>query len=106
MVSSKRRTEAGAEKMAADLVAERNTFADVFKRSPSFMAILRGPQHIFELVNDRYLQLIGNRDVLGKPVREALPDIDGQGFFELLDAVYAGGEPYVGKDVRVMLQRT
>ena len=53
------------------------------------MAVLRGPDHVFEITNAGYLQLIGHRDVIGKPVREALPEIDGQGFFELLDEVYS-----------------
>ena len=86
--------------------AERDRLADVFKRSPSFMAILQGPTHIFERVNDHYYQLVGHRELLGKPVREALPEVAGQGFFELLDQVYATGEPFVGKDMRAMLERT
>lgn len=90
---------------AAAADAERSQLAEVFKRSPSFMAVLRGPEHVFELVNDRYHQLVGHRDTLGKPVREALPEVIGQGFIELLDKVYATGEPFVGKDVRIMLQR-
>ncbi len=92
-------------KQAAGADAERSRLAEVFKRSPSFMAVLRGPQHIFELVNDRYLQLIGHRDVLQKTVAQALPEIAGQGFLELLDKVYATGEPFVGKDVRFLVER-
>jgi PAS domain S-box-containing protein len=70
------------------------------------MALLRGPAHVFELTNAAYTQLVGHRDVLGKPVRVALPEIEGQGFFELLDNVYATGNPYVGRSVPVDLQRT
>ncbi|HEV7300230.1 MAG TPA: ATP-binding protein [Tepidisphaeraceae bacterium] len=88
------------------LETERSLLADVFKRSPSFMAVLRGPQHVFELANDRYYELIGHRQVLGQSVHDALPEIAGQGFFELLDGVYATGEPFVGRDMRVMVQRT
>ncbi len=91
--------------LAAAAQAERDRLADVFKRSPSFMAILRGPTHVFERVNDHYYQLVGHRELLGKPVREGLPEIAGQGFFELLDQVYATGEAFVGKNMRAMLQR-
>jgi hypothetical protein len=59
---------------------------------------------VFELANDRYRQLVGHRELVGLSVREAFPDLAGQGFFELLDAVYATGEPFVGRDVRVLLQ--
>ena len=78
--------------------------AEVFRRAPSFLAILRGPEHVFELANDRYYQLVGDRDILGKPVREALPEVEGQGFFELLDGVYRTGEAFVGADMRVLVR--
>ena len=57
-------------------------------------------QHAFDLVNDAYYQLVGHRDILGKPVREALPEVEGQGFFELLDRVFTSGEPFVGRQLQ------
>ena len=86
--------------------AEIDRLRQLFQQSPSFMAVLRGPQHRFELVNPGYLQLIGHRDVIGKEVRDALPEVAGQGFFELLDRVYSTGEPFVGQSAPVSLQRT
>ena len=56
----------------------------------------RGPTHVFELTNPRYHELIGGRDVVGKPIREALPELDGQGVVEILDRVRSSGEPFVG----------
>ena len=95
-----------SDRAAADAVQfERDRLADVFKRSPSFIAVVSGPEHVFELVNDRYYQLVGHRDLLRRPVREALPELAGQPFFDWLDAVYNTGEPFVGNDVRIMLQR-
>ncbi|MDB5553318.1 MAG: hybrid sensor histidine kinase/response regulator [Rhizobium sp.] len=78
----------------------------LFEQSPSFIAVLRGPAHRYELVNAQYTQLIGHRDVLGKSIRDALPEIEGQGFYELLDSVYLSGKPYIGQSVPVMLQRS
>ena len=86
--------------------AERARLADVFNRSPSFMTVFRGPRHVFERANERYLQLVGQREILGKPLLEALPELAGQGFDTLLDRVYTTGEPFVGKNLRVMIQRT
>jgi PAS domain S-box-containing protein len=77
----------------------------MFARSPSFSALLQGPEHRFVLTNPAYQQLIGHRDVIGLAVREAVPEVEGQGFFELLDNVFTTGEPFVGKDVRIVLQR-
>lgn len=87
--------------------AERSRFqlAEAFRRSPSFLAVLHGPEHVFELANDRYYQLVGERDILQKPVRAALPELVGQGFYELLDRVYSTGEPFVGDDLPISLQR-
>lgn len=86
--------------------AERERLSGMFEQAPGFMTLLRGPDHVFELVNAAYRQLVSHRDVLGVPIREALPDIAGQGFYELLDRVYATGEPFVGRAVPISLQRT
>ena len=59
--------------------------------------MLRGPEHVFEHANAAYRRLVGGRDVIGKSVREVLPDLEAQGFHELLDRVYETGEPYVGQ---------
>jgi PAS domain S-box-containing protein len=79
---------------------------DMFSQSQSFSALLHGPEHRFVLVNPAYLQLIGHRVVIGKSVREAIPEVKSQGFVELLDSVFASGKPFVGKDVEIVLQRT
>ena len=88
------------------LTAEREQFAQLFELSPSFMALLRGPEHRFELVNPAYGQLLAHRDLLGKSVREAAPEVEGQGVFELLDKVYSSGEPFRGNGVPISLQPT
>ena len=69
--------------------------------APAALCILRGPEHRFEIVNPTYVQLVGGRDTVGMTVREALPEVEGQGFFELLDQVYGTGEPYYGREVAV-----
>lgn len=84
---------------------EQGRLAALFEQAPSFMAVLHGPTHIFDITNAAYLQLIGYRDVLGKPVREALPEIGGQGFFELLDRVYESGRAFVGTALKATIQR-
>ncbi|WKB55465.1 PAS domain-containing protein [Eleftheria terrae] len=73
----------------------------LFQQAPGFIAILHGPQHIFEFVNDAYTRLVGHRDLIGRSVRDAFPDVAGQGFFELLDQVYATGRRYIAAQVPV-----
>ena len=77
----------------------------VFGQSPSFLAVVRGPDHVFTWANDAYHELVGRTDIIGKPLLEALPEIRGQGFKELLDGVLETGTPYIGRDVPVQLPR-
>jgi PAS domain S-box-containing protein len=84
---------------------EIERFRALFEQAPGIMAVLRGPEHVFELTNQSYLQLIGHRRLIGRAAREALPEVAGQGFFELLDRVYNSGEPFVGHAVPLRVQR-
>lgn len=84
---------------------ERDRLRALFQNAPSFMCVLNGPEHVFEFMNDAYLQLVGQRDLIGKPVREALPDVSGQGYFELLDEVYRTAKPFIGRDMPVSVVR-
>ncbi len=84
---------------------ERDRLRELFKRAPGFMCVMRGPDHVFEFMNEAYLQLVGHRDLSGLPAREALPEIAGQGFFDLLDGVYRTGQPFVGRELRVKVRR-
>src|ERR1700691_2035174 len=84
---------------------ELQRFRDMFAQSPSFSALLQGPEHRFVMVNPAYLQLIGHRDVAGLTVREAIPEVESQGFIELLDSVFTSGKPFIGKDIKIVLRR-
>jgi PAS domain S-box-containing protein len=89
-----------------DGAEELERLREMFAQSPSFSALLHGPEHRFALINPAYQQLIGHRDVVGLTVREALPEVASQGFIELLDNVFVTGQPYIGRNVRIVLQRT
>jgi len=78
----------------------------MFEQAPGFMCILRGPDHLFEFANDAYMRLIGQRDLIGKPAREAVPEAAGQGFYMLLDQVYASGVPFAANSLPIRLQRS
>ncbi len=78
---------------------------EVFEQAPGFLCFLSGKRLEFKLANAAYYQLVGHRSLLGRTVRDALPDIAGQGFFELLDGVWESGMPHVGRGTRLTLQR-
>ncbi len=87
------------EKAAKEI--EQRRLREYFEQAPGFMALLSGPTHVFELTNAAYVRLVGERDLIGKSVRVALPEVEGQGFFDLLDQVFATGEVYVGSRLLV-----
>ena len=76
------------------LAAESGRLSQLFEQAPTFMAVLRGPQHVFELANPGYLRFIGDRPVLGRSLAAALPEAVEQGYLDLLDQVYRSGEPF------------
>ncbi|MDB5594145.1 MAG: histidine kinase [Hyphomicrobiales bacterium] len=88
------------------LQEEHSRLRDLFEMTPSFMALLVGPTHIFQLANSAYLNLVGQRDVVGRRVADALPEVVAQGFAALLDRVFTTGEPFVGRAVEVQLKAT
>ncbi|MBI5511051.1 MAG: GAF domain-containing protein [Deltaproteobacteria bacterium] len=89
--------------------AERQAHArmkDIVRLAPAFISVMRGREHVFEMCNEKYLEVVGRRDIIGLPIRQALPELEGQGFFELLDDVFATGVPYVAKETTARLRRT
>ncbi|MGI8510267.1 MAG: PAS domain S-box protein [Gemmatimonadaceae bacterium] len=82
----------------------RQDLQRVFNQAPVAIALVREPNHIFRIANPLYLELTGRQDdIVGKPVREALGELEGQGIFELMDQVYETGVPYVGNEIRALL---
>nr|WP_295836554.1 PAS domain-containing protein [uncultured Azospirillum sp.] len=99
------RERAAVEAANARLAAEGERLRTLFRQAPGFMCVLRGPDHVFEMANDTYMQLVGRQDLVDRPARDALPEVEGQGFFELLDRVYASGETFVGRNMPISFQR-
>ena len=86
--------------------SERNLRSTILQ-APVGIAILRGPQYITEIANDRSLELWNrrNEDVLNKPILEAMPELESQGIKDLLDHVYQTGEPFEASEFPVLLVR-
>ncbi|MDQ3074225.1 MAG: PAS domain S-box protein [Pseudomonadota bacterium] len=95
--------KAAAAAAAAEVLGETERLRALFEAAPGFIAVLRGRDLVFELANESYRRLVGSRDLIGRPARDALPEIVGQGFLELIDSVYAGGKAVTGHAQPVML---
>ncbi|QHT65305.1 PAS domain-containing protein [Rhodocytophaga rosea] len=85
----------------ADL--ERRKLHNILMQAPAMICIFEEPSHIFMLVNPSYQRLVGERPLLSKPIREAMPELDGQPIFELLDRVYRTGESFYANEMKVQL---
>jgi signal transduction histidine kinase len=105
-IGARKAAEEERERLMHALEVERSRLAEVFHRAPSFIVVFRGPEHVYDFVNDAYYQLVGHREIIGKPLLEAIPEIRGQGFIEILDGVLTTAEPWVGRESPVTLQRT
>ncbi|MBR0554018.1 PAS domain-containing protein [Sphingomonadaceae bacterium LXI357] len=80
-------------------------FSELVEQAPGAIAVLHGPDFTYEMANAAYMELVGNRPILGKPIAVALPEIAEQGFIELLERVYRTGEAYRGDGVVVEFER-
>jgi PAS domain S-box-containing protein len=87
------------------LSGERERLRRMFEQAPGFMAMLTGPAHVFELTNAAFTQLVGDRVIIGKTVQEGLPELEQQGFVEILDRVYVSGTPVSGSAQAIVLNR-
>jgi len=93
------------ERAAAEF--ERNQLRELFKQAPAGIAILNGPEHRWSFVNSTYCKIVGrsSEELLQRTIRETLPELSGQTFFELLDGVYRSGIPYLGRNVKAVINR-
>ncbi|MEO6269166.1 MAG: ATP-binding protein [Lautropia sp.] len=85
--------------------AEHHRLGEAFAFSPAFVGILNGPDHRIEYFNDRFHRLVGRRELAGRPIRTALPELVRQGVVDVLDQVYHRGRPQVGSAVPLALRR-
>ncbi len=90
-----------AEREAAK---ERARQQRLLQQMPGFVAVLSGPTHVFDYVNDAYVKISGPRNFVGRTVREVFPELADQGFYEMLDHVYATSEPIRASGIPIKLE--
>jgi len=91
---------------AHTLATGRMEVGDLVAQAPLAIAVLRGPDHVYELANAPYLELVGrSAGLVGIPIRAAFPDVEGQGVIEACDRVFQTGEPFTVHEMPVTFQR-
>ncbi|GGG59406.1 PAS domain-containing sensor histidine kinase [Hymenobacter glacieicola] len=88
-----RQSQAREQAALAEAEHQRQQLYQVLMQLPMPLMLLQGPTHVVELVNAQCQRLFPQRQIAGRPMREGLPELAGQGFFEVLDHVYQTGEP-------------
>lgn len=84
---------------------EREHMRNLFRQAPGFIGVTYGPQHTIDLANEAFYQLVGHRDIIGKPVLSGLPELNVQGYGRLLDQVYQTGKAFVGRQMKIVFQQ-
>ncbi|MGZ8999236.1 MAG: sensor histidine kinase, partial [Allosphingosinicella sp.] len=85
------------------VVEERDALWSAFEQAPGFIAVIDGIDHRFAFANAAYRHFVGDRDLIGRTVAEALPEADSQGFVAMLDSVVATGMPVTGHSTPIEL---
>jgi PAS domain S-box-containing protein len=104
-VTKQKELEQTARKAQENVILERKKFRYLVDNAIAGMCIYSGPDHIYEYVNDEYIKILGARDYIGRKGREVVPEAQEQGLYDILDKVYATGEPYVGREVSANFRR-
>jgi PAS domain S-box-containing protein len=102
-LTNRQKTERALVRAEADARHERERLWSVFGHAPAAIALVRGPEHVFEMANAAYVRLVG-REVAGRAFAEVLPELAGQGIVEMLDEVFASGQPRVETERAVHLR--
>jgi signal transduction histidine kinase len=98
----------GRERARAEAAirAARDLLTTVLEQAPVGICVMRGPEYVYELANAYYRRFLpSDRQIIGRPVREVVPEAEAQGFIALLDGVRTTGEPYVGRGVEIVYDR-
>ncbi len=109
MAKVRRQAAEREARLRAEAELERRRFQELLTQAPAAIGVLSGPDHRWTYVNDEYVRLTGRRspsDFLGKTLLESLPEIETQVFAKLMDEVYRSGEPYAGREMKALLNRS
>jgi PAS domain S-box-containing protein len=94
-------TEAGRGGPSGDL----SLLGDLLRRLPASVAYVTGPDLVFEFANEEYRRIVGDRDLIGRPLREALPEVPAARFRTLARAIRTGRAEH-GRNSEVWLRRS
>jgi PAS domain S-box-containing protein len=106
LFSLNRELESRIQARTEDLSRSKSYLLYLLSDAPIAIAVLKGKELIIEIANKKILEVWGkSKDVVGKPLHVALPELVGQDFLQILNKVYTSGEPYFGFEVKALLEQ-
>jgi len=100
------RTHLELARLRKDAQARQDYLLKLFMQAPAAICVFRGPDLVYEMANDHYVHVVGGgREVVGRPFLEAIPEMAGQGFDQLLHEVMRARRPFVGTEMPAKLAR-
>jgi PAS domain S-box-containing protein len=98
-------TETIGQRMKAESMEKK--YRSIAQQAPVAMSVLRGPNHIVDVANDKLLEMWGKTypEVIGKSVLDIFPELIDQGFDKILRKVYETGEPFLANEIEVKFVR-
>jgi len=84
---------------------QQQELADLFMQAPAPIVILDGPDLVFQLINPAYQRIFPGRELAGKPLLEALPELVGTPIPDLFRSVYQTGEPITVHELPLLMAR-
>jgi PAS domain S-box-containing protein len=85
------------------LEAARVNYEKLLEDAPAAIAIVHGEEMRYVLSNALNQRLVGGRKLVGKTIREALPEFEADGVIALVQHVYETGEPYFAHEFPVTI---
>jgi PAS domain S-box-containing protein len=80
----------------APALPEGKDLLRLFSQAPAAIALLQGPDHTYVFANPLYQRIFARTEaeLIGRPLRQVFPEIEGQGIYEVFDEVYRSGTPF------------
>ena len=98
-------TQVNLEHAQADAENQRDRLNKFFMQAPAAICVIEGEEMVFELVNEGYQQFFPGRELLGKPLLVAIPEIKAEPITDILKNVYKTGETFHGNELLIPLAR-
>jgi PAS domain S-box-containing protein len=94
-----------ADEVARQSRDNTTDFRRLFENAPGMIAVLHGPNHVFTYANEAFARFVGY-NVVARGVREALPEMAGQGLLSILEETFRTGRAFIEEAKRVVLGRS